>query len=136
MSIGKIKRLMINVHTSWCLYLIKDKEKSYNITQTYDLSNHTKVLIEERHEKTTSLVNTFHGRFSVLSALLTPIKLNVYNFLLRYCGESKVHSGSMIEIIIPQNCFILFHRALVHCRTLSWYIESELYHQNTRSFFL
>ena len=69
MSIGKIKRLMINVHTSWCLYLIKDKDKSYDITQIYDILNNIKVLVEKRHEKTTSPVNTFHGRFSVLSVL-------------------------------------------------------------------
>ena len=41
----------------------------------------------------------------------------------------------MIDIIIPKNCFILFHCALVHCGSLSWFIESGCYHPNTRSFF-
>ena len=66
---------MISMHTSCCSHLIKDKDKSYDITQTYDLLNRTTVPAE----KTTSSVNKFHGRFSVLSALLTPIKLKVYN---------------------------------------------------------
>ena len=46
LSTSKIKRLMINVHTSWCSHLFKDKDKSYNITQTYDLLNHTKMPVE------------------------------------------------------------------------------------------
>ena len=68
-SISEIKKIMRNVHTSWCSHLIKDKDKSYDITQIYDVLNNIKVLVEKRHEKTTSPVNTFHGRFSVLSAL-------------------------------------------------------------------
>ena len=108
LSISKIKKLMINVHNSWCSHLIKDKDKIYDITKTYDLLNNTKVSIEKRRANTTSSVNTFHGRLSVLNALLTPIKLKLYNCSHRYHGKAKVHSGSMIEIIIPQNCFILF----------------------------
>ena len=49
--------------------MIKDKDKNYDITQMYNLLNNIKVLVEKRHEKTTSSVNTFHGRFSVLSVL-------------------------------------------------------------------
>ena len=64
--------------------------------------------IEKRRTYTTSSVNTFHGKLSVLNALLTPIKLKLYNCSHRYHGKAKVHSGSMIEIIIPQNCFIVF----------------------------
>ena len=40
----------------------------------------------------------------------------------------------MIEIIIPKQ-FILFHSALIHCRTPSWYVESGVYYTNTRLFF-
>ena len=108
LSISKIKKLMINVHNSWCSHLIKDKDKIYDITKTYDLLNNTKVSIEKRRANTTSSVNTFHGRLSVLNALLTPIKLKLYNCSHRYHGKAKLHSGSMIEIIIPQNCFIVF----------------------------
>ena len=109
LNISKIKKLMININTSWWSHLNKDKDKSYDITQTYNWLNHTKVPIEKKHEWTISLVNTFHGRFSVLSALLTPIKLKVYNCSHRHHGVSKVNIWSMIEIIIPQNCFIVFH---------------------------
>ena len=116
--------------------MIKDKGKTYDITQTYDVLNHTIAPVEKRHEKTTSSVNILYGRFSVLSTLLTPIKLNVYNCSHRYHGESKVHSGPMIEIIIPQNCLIVFHCVLVPCGTPSWYMKSGVYHQNKRLFFL
>ena len=58
LSISKIKKI-INVHTSWCSHLIKDKEKNYDITQIYDLLNHTKVLVEKRYKKTTSSVIHF-----------------------------------------------------------------------------
>ena len=135
-SISKIEKLMINAHTSWYSHLIKDNDKSYDINQTYDLLNNTKVLVDKRHERTTSSVNTFNGRYSVLSTLLAPIKLKVYNFSHRHYGESTVHSGSMIEINIPQNSFIAVHCVLIHCGTPSSYIESGIYHQNTRSFFL
>ena len=77
-SISKIKKLIINGHTSLCSHLIKNKDNIYDITQTYDLLNHTKVPVEKIHIKTTSSVNMFHGRFSVSSALLTEIKLKVY----------------------------------------------------------
>ena len=89
-----------------------------------------------RHEKNTSSVNTFHGRFSVLSALLSPTKLEVCNCSHRHHGESKVHSRLMIEIIIHQYCFIVFYCIFSLCGTPSWYIESKVYHQKTRSFFL
>ena len=35
----------------------------------------------------------------------------------------------MVEVIIPVNCFILFH-----CGSLSWYIDKGEYHSNTRAF--
>ena len=71
----------------------------------------------------------------MISTLLTPIKLRIYNCSHRHHCESVVHRGSMIDIIITTNCFILFHCALVHCGSPSWFIESESYHPNTRSFF-
>ena len=41
----------------------------------------------------------------------------------------------MIDIIIPKIFFIPFHCVLVHCGSLSWFIENGSYHPNTRSFF-
>ena len=123
---------MRNVHTSCCSHLIKDREKSYDIIQLYDLLNHIKVPVEKSYENPISSVNTFHGRFSILIALLKPIKLKVYNCSHWYHGKSKVHSRSMIKIIIPPNYFIIFHCALVHCGSPSWYIESGVFHHNTR----
>ena len=99
----------------------------YQIIQRFQLKRWMK--------KTTSTHNIFRGRFGVLSSLLTPFKLNVYKCPHRHNYESNVHSGSMIDIIIPQNCFIVFHSVLVYCGTPSWYIESGVYHTNTRSFF-
>ena len=37
---------MKNVHTSWCSHSIEDKNKSYDITQTYALLNHTKCQVK------------------------------------------------------------------------------------------
>ena len=34
----------------------------------------------------------------------------------------------MIEVVIPVNCFILFHYGLVHCGTLSWFANKGEYH--------
>ena len=68
----------------------------------------------------------FHGRFSVLSAFRSPFKLKI--------SKSIVHKGSMIEVIIPINCFIYFHCALVHCVTPSQFINKGEYHYNTRAF--
>ena len=66
---------------------------------------------------------------------MTPIKLSIYKCSHRHYCESVVHRGSMIYIIIPTNYFILFHCALVHCGSPSWFIESGSYHPNTQSFF-
>ena len=41
----------------------------------------------------------------------------------------------MIEVIIPENCFIIFHYGLVHCGTPSWFISRGEYPSNTRDFF-
>ena len=41
----------------------------------------------------------------------------------------------MIVVVIPVNCFILFHYGLVHCGTLSWFANKGEYHSNTRAFF-
>ena len=108
---------------------------------SYDLCNHVKIrIIKQASSKSKTIPNTsstltFHGRFSVISTLLTPINLRIHNFLHRHHCESVVHRGSMIDIIIPTNCLILFHCALVHCGSLSWFIKSESYHPNTQLFF-
>ena len=41
----------------------------------------------------------------------------------------------MIEFIIPEDCFIMSNRGLVHCGTLSWFINRDEYGKNTRVFF-
>ena len=41
----------------------------------------------------------------------------------------------MIEVIIPEDCFIMFHCCLVHCGTPSWFISKGEYSSNTRNFF-
>ena len=45
----------------------------------------------------------------------TPIKLVIFNYSHIHHCESVVHGGSIIDIIIPKNCVILFHCELVHC---------------------
>ena len=137
----KTNILVNNVHKSWCDHLVKNNENNYDMSLSYDLCNHVKAPITKQassKSKTipnTSSILTFHGRFSVIRTLLTPIKLRIYNCSHRYHYESGVHRGSMIDIIIPTNCFILFHCALVHCGSPSWIIESGSYYPNTRLFF-
>ena len=138
-SITQKKNIVLvkNVHKSWCEHLVKNNDMSLS----YDLCNHVKVPTtkpisrQSKIQPTSSGTLTFHGRYSVISSLLTPIKLRIYNCSHRHHCESVVHQGSMIDIIIPINCFILLHCALAHCGSPSWYIESGAYHQNTRSFF-
>ena len=136
----KTDLLVNNVHKSWCEYLVKNNKNNYDMSLPYDLCNHVNVPITKPASKkskilpNTSSTLTFHERFSVISTLLTPIKLRIYNCSHRRHCESVVHRGSMIDIIIPTNCFILLHCALVHYGSPSWFIESGSYHQNTRSF--
>ena len=69
----------MNDKCSYCLVfsLVKDKDKLFDISKIYDLSNHEKVPNEKINVTTTSHVDSFHGRFSVLSALSTPFKLKI-----------------------------------------------------------
>ena len=60
---------------------------------------------------------SFHGGFSVSSALMTQFKLKIYNCSYRHHYESIVYNGSMIEIIVPANCFIVFHIVFAYCET-------------------
>ena len=71
------------VHESWCSYMSKSMKNAY------DLSNHTNVLSAKisMQMQTTSKINYFHGRFSVLSSSRTPFKLKLFNRSHRY------HSG-------------------------------------------
>ena len=69
----KIETLMKYVRTIWCSHLIQDKK--FDILKLYDVSNQAKVSVKKRNKTTPSEVDSFHGRFSVLSALLTPFKL-------------------------------------------------------------
>ena len=60
---------MNNVHTTWCTHFIKYKDKNYDISRIYDLSNHTKVPIKKRNIITTSKVGLFYRKCSLLSVL-------------------------------------------------------------------
>ena len=61
--------------------------------------------------------------------------MKVFNCSHRHSIEPIVHQGSAIELIIPENCFIMFHCGLVHCGTPSWFICKGDYSPNTRLFF-
>ena len=74
-------------------------------------------------EKNSGNVKRFHGRFSVLKRL---------NFSHRHSTESTVHQDLAIEVIIPENCFIMVHCGLVHCGTPSWFICNGEFSSNTR----
>ena len=111
------------------------KQSTYDVSATYDLPNYMKIPTQKKNSPTTSSNGSFNARFSVLSALLTPITLRIYNWSYRHHCESVVHSGSMIDIVIPKKSFIILHSALVHCGTSSWFVKSGYYHTNTRSFF-
>ena len=135
LSIEKNNTLSNNYHKSWCDHLTEVKPSTCDVLATYDLSNHIKIPTHKRKYPPTSSIDSFHARFSVLSALLTPNKLRIYNYSHRHRCKSVVHSGSMIDITIPTKYFIVLHSALVHCGTPSWFVESGYYHTNTRSSF-
>ena len=98
-----------NVYKFWCEDLTDES------TRACDLSNHIKVPTKRRGDKYSSNIEGFHGRFSVISALRSPLKLKIFNYSHRYSIESIVRQGSAIDVIIPENCFIIFHSGLVHC---------------------
>ena len=41
----------------------------------------------------------------------------------------------MIDVVIPENCFIIFNCGLVHCETPAWFISRGEYSSYTRAFF-
>ena len=120
-----------NVHDSWYKDISKDANKSY------DLINHQKGPISKRAKSnnTTSNIKDFHVRFSVLSALRSPIKLKLWICSHRQYSDQTVHRRSMIDVIIPEDCFIMFNCSLVHYGTPSWFINRGEYSKNTRVFF-
>ena len=61
--------------------------------------------------------------------------MKIFNCSHRHSIDSIVHQGSAIEVIIPENCFIIFHCGLVHCGTPSWFISNGEYSSNTKLFF-
>ena len=89
----------------------------------------------KRNNQSTSSNGSFHTRSSILSELLTSVKLMIYSCSRHHHCKSVVHSGSMIDIIIRKKYFIVLHCALVHCGIPLWFFESGYYHRNTRSFF-
>ena len=77
--------------------------------ESYDVSNHIKVKKKERYVLTMSSINYLHGRFSILSVVRSLCKLKMFNCFHRHRSELSVHKGTMIKVIIPENCFIIFH---------------------------
>ena len=103
--------------------------------ESYDLFHHTKVPLLKRGMQSTSNKGSFHGRFSVISVFRNPFKMKICNCSHRHHSEPIVCKGSMLKVVFPVNCFILFHCGIVHCGTLSWFINKAEYHINTRAFF-
>ena len=58
-------------YESWCKHLTDES------TRVYDLSNHIKVPTKRRGDNHSSNIKGFHGRFSVISALRSPITLKI-----------------------------------------------------------
>ena len=81
--------------------------------------DHTKVLIGTRSIQTTSNIDYFHERFSVISTLRSHFKLKIFNCSHYHHLGSAVRQSSMIEVVILENCFIMFHYGIVHCGTPS-----------------
>ena len=117
-----------NFHDSWCSHLLDDTKEAY------DLSNHIKVPRKKIGVLTTSNIYYFHGKLNVLSILRSPFKLKIFNYSHRRHSELTIHRGSMIEVIFPKNCFIMFYYGLVHCGTSSWFISRGEYSSNTGDF--
>ena len=55
------------------------QDSKYDVSVTYDLSNHLKFPILKISNQSTSSNGSFYARFSVLSELSTPAKLRIYN---------------------------------------------------------
>ena len=131
-SYENIKKLKPNfgesVHNSWCSHLPD------NTKESYALSNHIKFPRKKRGVLTTSNINYFHGRCSVLKVLRSHFKLKLFNCSHRRHSELTGNRGSMIEVIIHEIVFIIFHCGLVHCETPSCFISRCEYSFNTRAF--
>ena len=81
-----------NVHDSWCKHINEET------TRAYVLSNH--IIVQKRSENNSSNIKSFHGRFSVISTLRSPIKLKIFNCSHLHSIYSIVNQGSSIEVII------------------------------------
>ena len=134
LNIEKDNILINNVHKSLCAHFMKVQETKYDISVTYDLSNHLKVPTMKINNQSTSSNGYSHAWFSVFSVLLTSVKLRMYNCSHRHHYESVVHSESIIDIIFPKKKFIVLHRALVHYENSSWFIENGYYHTNKQGY--
>ena len=84
---------------------------SKHMKHAYNLSNQTKVHNTKKsiQMQTTNKINQFHGKFIVLSALRTSLKLKLFNFSHHHHSEITVHRGSMIDVIIPKDYLIIFY---------------------------
>ena len=115
LNINKYNILIKNVHKTCCAHFMEVQETKYDISVTYDLSNHLKVPSLKNNNQLTSSNGSFHVRFSVLSALFRPGKLGLYICSYRHHCESVVHSRLMIDIIIPKmlSLFYIMHWFIV-----------------------
>ena len=84
LSIEKYNLLIKNVHKSWCAHLMEVQDSKYDDSVTYGLSNYLKVPTLKRNNQSTSSNRYSHARFSVLSALLTVVKLKIYKCTHRH----------------------------------------------------
>ena len=64
-----MKTMLLNWIIMGCKHLTDES------IRVYDLSNHIKVLTKRRGDNHSSNIKGFHGRFSVISALRSPITL-------------------------------------------------------------
>lgn len=99
-----------------------------------DLSNPFKAPRKKIRVLTSRNIHYFNGRFNIISALRSPFKLIISNCSHRHRSELIVHRGSIVEVIIPENCFTMFHFGCVHCGIPSWFVSRGGYSSNTRAF--
>ena len=83
--------------------------------------------------QTTSNIDYFYGRFSVLGTIRILFKLKILNCSHLHHSESTIHQDLMIEVVIPEK-IIMFHCGLIHCETSSWFIRRGGYSSNIRTF--
>ena len=92
-----IKKLNVtfwnNVYDSWC------KDTSKDVNNSYDLSNHQKVPLIKRDKNNTTQRKGFHARFSVLSALRSPIKLKLWTVPIAIIQKRMLIENQWLKLL-------------------------------------